>query len=191
MLPHHIRFALWVATTFRPFALANDESFLEFCQGLNDRYNTPHSETVWKILGIAEELTKAKLKSSMMKVKEQIGSPFLSLQVDMWTTKDCAESYVALNASFITRSLGLGGIPEYELEQALLDFNAFPYHRHTAINIEKWLKQALQDWGIEYKDIVCIVPNGGANVKKACRISGLNTRTCYAHDLQRHIKLSP
>ena len=83
VLSHHIRFAFWLAAQFRPLAISLDDKFRDFCNGLRPGYAPPSKETIWKILEIAAAMTRQKLKADIMLVKDQIGSPFISLQTDM------------------------------------------------------------------------------------------------------------
>ena len=171
----------------RPLQIDKDELFIEFMRGLDGKYDPPGRQTIWKILDIAEEMTRQRLKLAMQHVKSEIGSPFFSLQIDIWTTANMKDSYVSLNASYVERKIGLGGKVHYVKQSCLLKFGAFEVCSHTAVYIEQWLKDALQEWGFSYDDVVIMVPDGGANVKKACKLAGLQWHVCYAHDLQRCI----
>ena len=189
-LPHHVRFCMWMADSLRPLAVAHDEGFRSFCDSLHPGYVPPHRNTVWKILELIQQLTLENLKQQLMAVKAQIGSPFISLQTDMWTTRDMRESYASLNGSFITRKHGIGGTSEYALVQAQLAFRKFPYLRHTGAKILLWIRAELKILGLTEADVVVIVPDGGGNVKKACKMSTMNYRICYAHQLQRCVMYS-
>ena len=185
-LPHHVRFVFWLAMDLRPIAIGLDEAFREFLHGLDPTYEPPARSTIWKIVEITFILTQRQLHNVMQKVKEEIGSPFFSLQLDMWTTRNMAESYISLNGSFITRTEDYGGYAEYHLEQALLAFKAFPHLRHTAVNIANWTKDMITGvLNFEMDDVCVCVPDGGANVRKIGQLTGLNARTCFAHQLQR------
>jgi hypothetical protein len=96
-LPHHVRFTLWLAKSLRPLQISKDEDFRIFLQGLDGGYKPPSDHTVWNIISETVKLTQRALMADMMQVKDEIGSPFFSLQIDLWTTRDMRESYVSLN----------------------------------------------------------------------------------------------
>lgn len=60
-LEHHIRFVIWCVLKKRPFFIALDQEFRDFCQGLNPQYLPPHRETCWKIVKIIVELLQVRL----------------------------------------------------------------------------------------------------------------------------------
>ena len=96
-LPHHVRFCMWMDDLLRPLAVAHDEGFRSFCDSLHPGYVPPHRKTIWKILELIQQLTLENLKQQLMAVKAQIGSPFLSLQTDMWTTMQRHERVICIS----------------------------------------------------------------------------------------------
>jgi hypothetical protein len=136
------------------------------------------------------ELTKDNLQAALHQVKLEIGSPFFSLQTDMWTTKNMAESYASLNVSFVERKKHLGEIV-YTKKSALLACETFPHITHTAVLIHNWMIKVLSDWGFRPQDVVMLTVDDGASIVKAAKIghrrAGWGFTICFDDQLQRCI----
>ena len=74
-----------------------------------------------------------------------------------------------------------------ELANIVLAFEAFPYKRHTGLNIAKWIKSSLARVGLELGDVVMMVPDGAANGIKAVKYLDMKYDICPAHQLHRSI----
>lgn len=123
----------------------------------------------------------------IQQVKAEVGSPFLSYQMDMWSSQNSKESYACIMASVVWRD------PEtslLELRQFCLEFACFPYTRHTANNICLWLKGVQRAWKLSPTDCVTATPDGAAAMVRACISAKLSISVCDAHNLQRCVQYS-
>ena len=77
------------------------------------------------------ELVTEEIIARFQKVKKEIGSPFLSIQLDLWSTLNAHEAYGALNASIIEDNAVDDDDQDLVLRQHLLAFDVFPDVEHT------------------------------------------------------------
>jgi hypothetical protein len=140
-LPNHIRFVIWCARNKRPFSIGTDEAFRDFCQGLNIRYVPPSRDTCIAILQCICDLMGKAILERLQRVKSQVGSPYASVQMDMWSTQNANESFGCVIASVIEERVwaGEGGVATIELvpTQFCIDFSAFPDIEHSGKNISR------------------------------------------------------
>lgn len=76
------------------------------------------------------------------------------------------------------------------VQSEVLDFNQFPYTKHTGDNIREWLLAALKKHGIALSSVSGITPDGAADGVKAVNSIpelGLKLDTCQLHGLQRSV----
>jgi hypothetical protein len=131
-------------------------------------------------------MIRQSITALIARVKAEIGQPSVSLQFDLWTTKNMKEAYGSLNLSLVER-ISTGGSVSYVLKQILLDFSVFPESSHTSVHIAAWIQRVLRRHNLGLDDIVITVPDGAGNGKKAVKLLGLPWRVCMAHNLQRCI----
>ena len=115
----------------RPQLMAKDEEFKGFVHSLESRYNLPHNTTMDKIAVLDEELVTQEIIRRLQKVKKEVGSPFLSIQCDLWSTLNAHEAYGAVNGSFVENLAVDDDDLELALSQILLAFDVFPDIEHT------------------------------------------------------------
>jgi hypothetical protein len=123
----------------------------------------------------------------IQQVQAEVGSPFVSYQMDMWSSQNSKESYACMMASVIWRD------PEtslFELRQFCLEFGCFPFIRHTANNVCVWIKRILRTWKLSPSDCVTATPDGAATMVRACILANLPVSVCDAHNLQRCVQYS-
>ena len=77
-----------------------------------------------------------------------------------------------------------------KIQTRLLDFSAFPYIRHTGVNIAAWIVSTLHKFGLSLNEVLVVVPDGAANGKKACRKLHVPYEVCHAHNFQRVIEIA-
>ena len=85
-----------------------------------------------------------KMRVLFAKLKALWGSPFISLQMDLWTSSHQHAAYGALTCSIVDEY--------YDLHNLLLDISPFPEARHTGENIAAWLRGVFENYGLTTAD---------------------------------------
>lgn len=120
-------------------------------------------------------------------MKAEVAAPFVSFQMDMWSSKNSKESYACMMASVVRADRTT---KDFSLIQLCLEFGCFPFVLHTAKNISIWIKRALQTWGLRVEDCVAATPDGASSMVKACVLADVPVSVCDAHNLQRCVLYS-
>ena len=131
MLEPHIWWTRESTLHDRPQAMMKDKGFRGFLETLQNRYSLPHIDTMDKIAQLDEEMVMIGIKEALQKVKKEIGSPFLSIQFDMWSTPNAHEAHGSLNGSVIEDTAIDDDDMQLVLSQFLLAFDVFPDIEHT------------------------------------------------------------
>lgn len=61
---------------------------------------------------------------------------------------------------------------------------------HTADNLEEALREAINDWKLQEKQIACITTDNGANIVEAIRQLKWPWLSCFGHSLNLAINIS-
>jgi hypothetical protein len=119
----------------------------------------------------------------MLHVFYELGFPFFSIQLDMWTSDHSHISYACLTATMVVWQCGRLVITQY-----VLAFERFLEKHHTAVAIKRWVEAVLKRYGLSTQGIELSTLDGAANGIKAMVMLKLLYRICGAHQLQRCIK---
>ena len=172
-----------VAVEKLPPHKARQEMFRKFTSGLDPRYLPPHLTTTRRIIHCIYLLMVAKLIKLIKKQKQEVGSPCLGIQLDLWKSTSSRDHYCAINLSFVPKINGA-----LQLAQFLMSFKKFPRKRHNAENLSEFVDDELIALGIESEDIEMATPDGASNGVKALKLSSIPGRVCADHNLQRCAK---
>ena len=199
LLPHHAQFVIYCFKAWDKFSKTRSPDFRAYIEGWEVRAALPARETCIKLLFIIKHLIKRSLHSLLSLVKKMIGSPCCGLLDDIWSKRNCKQSFACariplcidgeLLDKFLT-SLRPSARPQYTGTvvscSPLLTFSTLPSSRHSGHVIARWKTSAFTDTGVlTIKDVSLATEDGASNNKKSNRILRLPSVVCYPHDLQR------
>lgn len=152
-----------------PFSTVEKEGFRVFMRSALPLYKIPCRTTVTSLIKEKYELLSDIMKTRLSKVR------YLSLTTDIWTDPLNTKSFLGVTAHYLCneehKSVTIGVT---ELTE-----------RHTAENIGNWLLQIITDWRINKENIIIVVADNAANMKKAITdVFGTEKYlSCFAHTL--------
>ncbi|XP_066596475.1 E3 SUMO-protein ligase ZBED1-like [Prorops nasuta] len=142
-----------IAKNNLPYNTVEKEWFKLFMQTILPLYKIPTRKTITQLLDEKYEVLSNMIKSQLKQLSQ------LSLTTDIWTEPLNTKSYLGLTGHYILdnnhKSITIGVT---ELDE-----------RHSASNIEKWLKTIIKVWEINVESIIVIVSDSGSNIKKAIK----------------------
>ena len=165
----------------------------------------PHHEVQYNIALCIKELQDEEWDHRLNGLQTLFkNGPCIGLQLDMWTNTDTHIAYAGLNACTVLEPDSAkmtptrARLPKHKLEQyfamsEVLDFEVFPYTRHTGENIKEWLTSTLKRKGIRHRAVSGVTPDGAADGQCGINlIEDLSERldTCDLHRLQRSVLFS-
>ncbi|XP_024879336.1 zinc finger BED domain-containing protein 1-like, partial [Temnothorax curvispinosus] len=152
-----------------PFRVVEKEGFKTFMNAILPLYTVPSRRTITHLV---EE--KYEVLSNMMKAKlSQVN--YLSLTTDIWTESLNMKSFLGLTAHFLVeeqhRSVTIGVVEMTE--------------RHQSEYLKNWLLNLIDTWNIQSQNIVAVVSDNAANIKKAIvdAFGADKHLPCFAHTL--------
>jgi hypothetical protein len=75
------------------FSKTRAPEFLEFVQGWDPRAGLPARETCVRILFLIQHMIRKKLTALYALVRAQLGSPFCGMLDDIWSKRNCKQSF--------------------------------------------------------------------------------------------------
>ncbi|XP_077272750.1 E3 SUMO-protein ligase ZBED1-like isoform X2 [Temnothorax americanus] len=152
-----------------PLSTVEKEGFQKFMQTVSRLYKIPCRTTITTLMEGKYEFLSDMIKTRLSEVRN------LSLTTDIWTDTLNTKSFLGVTAHYVNseqhKSVTIGVT---ELTE-----------RHTAENIEKWLLQIIADWRINKENIIIVISDNAANMKKAI-VDGFGAEkylACFAHTL--------
>lgn len=156
----------FLCTSYYPLSLAENDEFKKWIGMLCPGYSLPSRKTINTSLIVQKcNQCKDRIKQKLSNVEA------VCLTTDGWTLIK-NESFMAVTAHFINS--------DNKLDSALLTCQEF-VKRHTAENLEMFLQQTIDEWGIDRK-ISLIITDNAANMIAAVR-SKWKHLPCFAHTL--------
>ncbi|XP_066590577.1 E3 SUMO-protein ligase ZBED1-like [Prorops nasuta] len=152
-----------------PFKTVEKEGFKLLMKEIIPLFKIPNRQTVTNLMEEKYEVLSDIIKNELSQIKH------LSLTTDIWTDPLNTKSYIGLTAHYIlnnihkTVTIGVTGLNE----------------RHTSENIETWLMSITKEWRINKKNILVVVSDSGANIKRGIK-NAFGTEkhlSCFAHAL--------
>ena len=202
LLPHHARFVIYCFLAWDKFSKTRSPAFKTYIQGWEVRARLPHRETCIKLLFIIKHLIKKRLYQLLAMVKNQFGSPTCGLADDIWSKRNCKQSFacaripMSLDGDLLDSFCKATDAPsQYSGKivscSPVLAFSTLPSSRHTGHVIKRWKEKILKDTGVlTVADISLATEDGASNNKKSNKLLRLPSIVCFPHDLQRCVLLA-
>jgi len=152
-----------------PFATVEKEGFKTFMKTVAPLYKIPSRKKITSLIEEKYEFLSSMIKTQFLNIKN------LCLTTDIWTDTINTKSFLGITAHYILKetykSVTIGVI---ELND-----------RHTSDNIKVWLLNIIRDWNIDKKNIIVVVSDNAANIKKAITeaFGAEKHLPCFAHTL--------
>jgi len=163
-----------IALDMRPFSIVESKGFKNLIAILEPRYKIPTRKTF--SLEIIHQLYE-EVKNFIIS-KYNLCNLKLAFTTDLWTSIN-GDSFLSLTAHFI----------DTKCQRVNLSLETIPYSRnHTAVEISNHRKEALMNWGINYKDPFYFVHDNASNISLAIEMLGYTSIYCANHTLQLVIK---
>mgnify|MGYP001184436558 FL=1 len=204
LLPHHVRFVIFCFTHWDHFSKTRAPQFvLEFVQGWDPRAGLPARETCVRILFLIQHMIRKKLTALYALVRAQLGSPFCGMLDDIWSKRNCKQSFACARTP-----LALDGalLDKFVSEQTstscsthagtivrcspVLSFATLPSSRNTGHVLARWKKQTLATMDLTLRDISCATEDGASNNRKCNRVLRMPSMVCFPHNLQRCVLIA-
>ena len=202
LLPHHVRFVIYCFQSWDHFAKTRSQYFRDYVSGWNARSSLPARETCVKIIFIIKHLVKARLHALLALIKQQIGSPCCGLLDDIWSKRNCKQSFacarvpLAIDGELLDGFLqSLSSTPlaaKYAGKivscSPILAFSTLSSSRHTGHVIARWKRSIFAETkALVIRDVSLATEDGASNNKKSNKLLALPSMVCFPHDLQRCI----
>lgn len=198
LLPHHVRFVIFCVKTWEKFSKSRNADFVAYVEGWEMRARLPHHNTCIKILFLIKLMVERRLNHLLGLVKKMLGSPFCGLLDDVWSKRNCKQSFacaripLAIDGELLDEfraSLGVQGTKYTGTIVScspVLAFSTLPSSRHTGHVLARWKRNTLEATKVlEIRDISLATEDGASNNKKSNKILRLPSKVCAPHDLQR------
>ncbi|XP_067226603.1 E3 SUMO-protein ligase ZBED1-like [Chanodichthys erythropterus] len=105
---------------------------------------------------------------------------YLALTTDMWSSCNMMP-YMSVTVHYVNKN--------WTLQSKCLQTCFIP-ESHTADNLEEALREAINDWKLQEKQIACITTDNGANIVAAIRQLKWPWLSCFGHNLNLAINNS-
>ncbi len=151
-----------------PFQTVERRGFKAMIRAIDPRYEVPSRKYFTET-----EMPKlyAELRENVE--KELCDLKYFATTTDLWSSRTM-EPFLSLTIHYITDDWNLGS--------RCLQTSYFPAE-HTAEEIAKGLKEALESWGFKEENQVCITTDNGTNVVKAASLNDWTRLQCFGHRL--------
>ena len=203
LLPHHARFVIYCFLAWDKFSKTRSPAFKTYIEGWEVRARLPHRETCIKLLFIIKHLIKHRLYQLLAMMKMQFGSPTCGLADDIWSKRNCKQSFACARIPMSIDGDLLDSFckaypsaqPQYSGQivscSPVLAFSTLPSSRHTGHVIKRWKEKILMDTGVlTVADISLATEDGASNNKKSNKLLRMPSIVCFPHDLQRCVLLA-
>ena len=183
MFPHHCRFIKLISDGL-PQTIARKPSFTGYVHGFDARATMPHHVTIHRIAAVKLMKVHAKMRKTFSCQRKQWkGRRWYGLQLDLWVDEATGVCFAAVSITYTEPTA-----KQLDLVKTPLEFERFPYTRHTAENIKNWLLATLNRWDLPACECAGITPDGEkAGVSALWHIEDLRAYVdvCLLHQLQR------
>ncbi|XP_060863188.1 E3 SUMO-protein ligase ZBED1-like [Metopolophium dirhodum] len=154
-----------------PLSSTEKDGFNYFIKKALPLYKAPSRKTITKLISSKYDVLSGQIKNKLSLVES------ITLTTDLWTDTINTKSYLGITVHFLS-------LCKLNLESVVLGVLELD-ERHTSENIAKWLDSALQEWGIEKRQIFLVVTENGANIKNAVSVCFDKDKhlPCFAHTI--------
>lgn len=152
-----------------PFRVVEKEGFKIFMNTILPLYKIPSRKTITHLMEEKYELLSSMMKTQLSEVKH------LSLTTDIWTETLNTKSFLGLTVHFLIeeqhKSVTIGVVEMTE--------------RHQSEYLKNWLLSLIDKWNIDLENILVVVSDNAANIKKAIidAFGADKHLPCFAHTL--------
>ena len=183
MLPHHAVFILMIVMEWDNLRKCRSKFRTKYAKSLKPGAVLPTRETCIKLMRVIVALMSGKLHPVLREQKATLGEPFVGAQDDIWSMKNCRESYGCMRISLIIK--WHGALVDVN---PLIAFRVFQSASHTGAVIAVWKRARLAEWDLDaVKSVTLWTEDGAANNIKSSKILGATHRVCGPHNFQRAI----
>ncbi|XP_077306275.1 E3 SUMO-protein ligase ZBED1-like [Lithobates pipiens] len=162
-----------LAKDMAPMTTVEKEGFKKLIQTLNKRFQLP-SRTYFSHVAIPGLYVKCRERVAT-ELQDIVNFAATS---DLWSSR-AMEPYMSLTIHFIN--------DDFEMTSRCLQTGFFP-EDHTGEALAQGLKNALINWKLEEKNLVCITTDNGSNIVKAISINHWTRLQCFGHRLHLAIE---
>ncbi|XP_067211677.1 zinc finger BED domain-containing protein 4-like [Linepithema humile] len=152
-----------------PFATVEKQGFKTFMKIVAPLYKIPSRKKITSLIEEKYEFLSGMIKTQFLNIKN------LCLTTDIWTDTINTKSFLGLTAHYILKET-------YKtVTIGVTELN----DRHTSDNIKMWLLNIIREWNIDTENIIIVVSDNAANMKKAITEAFGTEKhlACFAHTL--------
>ena len=164
----------YIAKDSVPISTVEKPGFKHMVSKLNPRYQLP-SRRHFSDFEIPRLYSHVKDNIVAASLKD---ATFFAATTDFWTSGTC-HPYLTITVHFIDR--------EWDLKSFSLDTAAL-YEDHTGENIACAITDVLDNWNLDFKDLIATTTDNGSNIVAAFRILDSLRISCFGHNLDLAIK---
>ncbi|XP_024118468.2 zinc finger BED domain-containing protein 1 [Oryzias melastigma] len=166
--------AFHIAKDMYPLRTVEGAGFQKLLKVLDPRYEL-RSRKFFSNTAIPQLYTNCRTK-----VAQDIQNvQFYATTSDLWSSRT-SEPYLNLTIHYVDN---------WELRSATLQITYFP-DDHTGELIAAGLREALESWDLNEKNMTCMTTDSGANMVKALDLNGWTRLQCFGHRLHLAIEKS-
>ena len=156
-----------------PIHSVEKKGFLRMMKTFDCRYEVPsRSQFSRSIIPSLYASTKEKVAQKISTIK------FFACTTDMWSGVSMSP-HMSLTVHFIDEA--------WHLESLALSACYLP-NDHTAEVLAEGLKESMQEWSLESKNLVCLTTDSGANIVAAASQLKWTRLSCFGHNLHLAVK---
>lgn len=160
-----------------PVAFLGSVFFGAFLAIINVNYQVLAAKTYWDIVFCLYNVIYGGVKTELREAKARyFGTAWLAVQVDLWTDR-LMVSYICLNGTFVNK--------EYKRVNRVLASRVFAEEAKTAENIQNWIEEVFNEYGISSDDISMMVADGGEKSTLQRFDESFAWMVCVCHEAQR------
>ncbi|KAL6734134.1 hypothetical protein Aduo_004705 [Ancylostoma duodenale] len=158
----------FIATSSLPLRVVTLDSFKELLASLNGTYSPPSYRTLVKLM--AEEVASIDRKNSSLVSQ----SNAIAITADCWSTPNANCSLLGLTAHVISAGFE-------QRHDVVLDCITLTGKSHTAEVITEKITESLTRHGVCLKNVICMVADGAAVMKRSANLLHFSYVHCCAH----------
>ncbi|XP_050062310.1 E3 SUMO-protein ligase ZBED1-like [Aphis gossypii] len=157
-----------IAEDLQPLSIVENSGFQNMIKLLDSRYQIPSRRSLSRtIIPEIYENVKNRVQSLLNKTN------YVAITTDVWTSMN-TDSFITITAHFFPTD-------QTRLKTIVLCTKKLESN-HTGTYLAEVMTNELNIWDI-YPKVIAIVTDGGANIKAAVRLMGIQHMPCIAHKL--------
>ncbi|XP_057208062.1 E3 SUMO-protein ligase ZBED1-like [Triplophysa rosa] len=165
--------AYHLAKDMIPINTVTSDGFKAMIKTIDKRYSLP-SRNYFSSVALPNLYTQCRVTVE----KDLQDMQNFAATVDLWSSRTM-EPYLSLTVHFITS--------DFNMKSRCLQTAFFPAD-HTGEELAQGLKESLNSWCLEEKNMVCFTTDSGANIVKAASLNKWTRLQCFGHRLHLAIE---